>query len=322
MSPNDWLRNRPLVLVIGLLIVYGIIALHNQYCESGGRYNCAQEQAANSLDRLIVIETPPAVPDPDRDEWRDEQDLQAQRSMAVWARWMALFSLAAVFVTAAGVWFVRDTLVATREMVREAQRGTAAANRAADETRRIGEAQVRAYLGIRVEDIEVELLEFDLNYFPHLKRMVDVMPDVGDRFSHQLVFRTKIKNAGSSPARNISYALRWTSKHVMSTTGQITPTRSRMYFRPVILGAGDQWTAQETRLPIDRNEIHFMNYRITVDVSITYKDVFGEIQTDGFSFHATFNNKLGPAEIELARNPDEPDEQDKDKELHPHGAPA
>lgn len=72
-----------------------------------------------------------------REAERAEQDLNAQREMAQWAEgmlWAAwVVGLSTVFATIIGVRYVYLTLVATQGMARE--------------TTRIGEAQVKAYLG-------------------------------------------------------------------------------------------------------------------------------------------------------------------------------
>lgn len=73
------------------------------------------------------------------DQTAEYYDLKAQQDMAKW-------SLLMFGITAIGVGYIAMTLHATRSTLKEAERTTAAANRTVDETRRIGEAQVRAYL--------------------------------------------------------------------------------------------------------------------------------------------------------------------------------
>lgn len=70
---------------------------------------------------------------------RAEQDLRDQDSMANWAFWMFLVGLGEILLTAVGVFLVWRTLIHTRD-------AAVAARDAVTETRRIGEAQVRAYL--------------------------------------------------------------------------------------------------------------------------------------------------------------------------------
>jgi hypothetical protein len=106
--------------------------------------------------------------------------------MAKWAFWMFVAALASVLLTSAGVFLIWRTLHHTRraadaagKAVTEAENATAAANRTTDETRRIGEAQVRAYLSIT--DATVEIL--NRNNAPQIK--------------------VRLRNSGQSPAKNV-----------------------------------------------------------------------------------------------------------------------
>lgn len=106
------------------------------------------------------------------------QDLQAQQDMAFWAMWMFIASGGTILVTGVGVYLVWQTLEATREAV-------AAANRTADEAKRIGEAQVRAYLAFKSATIRIQ------KYTP-------------DRFDIFLpAVELTIENVGNSTARDI-----------------------------------------------------------------------------------------------------------------------
>ena len=75
-----------------------------------------------------------------QNHWQHEAaDLHAQQDMAEWALLMFLATLA-------GVVYIALTLGATRDAVAEARNATWAAEKSVKETRRIGEAQTRAYL--------------------------------------------------------------------------------------------------------------------------------------------------------------------------------
>jgi hypothetical protein len=65
---------------------------------------------------------------------RAEGDLVAQKSMALWAFLMLVVTVAMALITFAGVYYVWRTLLATQKM--------------ASDTREIGNAQTRAYLGV------------------------------------------------------------------------------------------------------------------------------------------------------------------------------
>ena len=70
-----------------------------------------------------------------------DEDLRAQQDMALWALWMFIASCFTVLVTGVGIYYVREMLEASRSANR-------AAVRAVEVTRDIGQAEVRAYLGI------------------------------------------------------------------------------------------------------------------------------------------------------------------------------
>ena len=83
------------------------------------------------------------------------RDLNAQESMALWSMWMFIVAAASTVLTAVGIILIWRTLIYTRDAAKsaadavdEARNATAAAESSVLETRRIGEAQVRAYLSI------------------------------------------------------------------------------------------------------------------------------------------------------------------------------
>jgi hypothetical protein len=63
---------------------------------------------------------PPANPEPKREEWRQEQDLEAQWDQAYWAKGAAIAAFISAFITAVGLWLVRQTLQANRRAVAQA----------------------------------------------------------------------------------------------------------------------------------------------------------------------------------------------------------
>lgn len=96
------------------------------------------EQCAALATGADIAECVSQVVTASREHQRGERDLRAQRDMAEWTGWLLVASGAGIWITLAGVIYVALTLQATRDAV-------AAANRTADEAKRIGEAQVRAY---------------------------------------------------------------------------------------------------------------------------------------------------------------------------------
>jgi len=118
--------------IVGMLVIAG---LHKQPNESPGSEGGSKQYPRHTLDgvpKRPVAEVrrqkpPPANPEPKRDEWRQEKDLQAQLQMAEWAMYAALAAVFGVLVTAVGVWFVKQTLDATRAALGEAEKSSDAA---------------------------------------------------------------------------------------------------------------------------------------------------------------------------------------------------
>lgn len=75
------------------------------------------------------------------EEQRAQDDLIAQTEMATWAFWMLIATVAMAVLTGIGVVFVWQTLEATRRMAADT-------NTMTEDTRKIGEAQTRAYLTV------------------------------------------------------------------------------------------------------------------------------------------------------------------------------
>jgi hypothetical protein len=102
--------------------------------------------------------------DDDADHTR--RDLAAQEDMAFWAKLMFWAASAETIVTGIGVWLVLRTLIHTRRAANYTKDAVDEAKNQTAETRRIGEAQVRAYVswsGVRpgvsfnVEDAPVAI---------------------------------------------------------------------------------------------------------------------------------------------------------------------
>lgn len=131
-----------------------------------------------------VADAPPPDPNPARDEWRDEKDLQAQRKMAQWAFWMVWVSGAGVLVGGIGIIYLAMTY-------NEARKATTAAENTVKETRKIGEAQIRAYLagshgGFRITK---EIVQADLIF-----RNEGQSPAIGGSAEISLVIWRKLES--------------------------------------------------------------------------------------------------------------------------------
>lgn len=149
MSFRNWLSHPPIGVGIIVALALGALALSNNYQQSECRNQPSKQDCRDASGKMYETriapiasrpnEPPARKPNPARDEWRTESDLDAQWQMANWALLSAIAAWVALFVTAGGLVLLYKTLAANRDAV-------AAANRTADEAKRIGEAQVRAYL--------------------------------------------------------------------------------------------------------------------------------------------------------------------------------
>lgn len=196
MSKRDWFGNHILALVSAavLLCVVGIVGaiMSEQYVK---RHHASAEYQRNAESdrRAASHKVAEACQDRTGDAfracisehietyYRDQaanEDLQAQQDMAYWAG--ALF-FSSTILTGIGIYLLYGTLSATRETLHEAERATAIANRTVDETSRIGEAQVRAYLYF--ESVEVDYII--------------------EKTRKTCIITVVVRNTGQSPARRV-----------------------------------------------------------------------------------------------------------------------
>jgi hypothetical protein len=124
-----------------------------------------------------------------REAYQSQRDLDAQRDMALWA--LAVFVIGSVTaaLTLWALWYVRGTLIATREALRDTGEATKAMLRQNELT----ELAQRAWLAVEVREFGPVLRE----------------PDGRFRVSYTL----SVKNTGSRPAIGIS-------DHVVVTRGE------------------------------------------------------------------------------------------------------
>lgn len=169
MPKGDW-RGYPAIGVAIFAVIGGLTAVTLQQPEqvqTRPREKCSEEQLRAPGSRCFVPQAAQAYPAPYSDEWQRQKDLEAQQAMAFFAGLMFV-------VTGLGVWYVSQTLNATREAIE-------ATNLATDETRQIGRAQVRAYL---------------------------LLARVGFRVTNKrVVARYMVRNSGQSPARRVRIEL-------------------------------------------------------------------------------------------------------------------
>lgn len=126
--------------------------------------------------------------------YQAEQDLNAQRNMAIWA--FAMFAIASVTaaLTLWALWYIKGTLGETRRMARESINATRAMVGANEITQKIASAELRPYLFVD----RIELID---------RRSVDTgeKDESGEPIQGFFYARVAVwlKNVGKVPARNI-----------------------------------------------------------------------------------------------------------------------
>ncbi len=95
------MQHTPLGVIVTVVALLATLALRNHYKEADHRYQAARQ----IYEQTKTIAPPGGVPqahytDPksSRDEWRTEQDLEAQREMARWAWWTMVATWVGVFL--------------------------------------------------------------------------------------------------------------------------------------------------------------------------------------------------------------------------------
>lgn len=142
--------------VVGWILALSLLGLglYNHQHEGGARYATPQyEEGKTPI--FSAVPAPPSDLEPNRKEWREETDLNAQRDMAKWAFLMFITSIAGVVVGGFGLVLIRETLLATHkasdytaQTLAQAKLATDAAHDATFQTRRIGNEQLQARLAL------------------------------------------------------------------------------------------------------------------------------------------------------------------------------
>jgi hypothetical protein len=96
------------------------------------RYEYAADDEGGIPPVARSIPTPPRNPKPERAEWRQESDLQAQWDAARWTFWGAVIAAFGTAVALVGVFFIRETLRHTASATKAAGEAALAAGRSAD----------------------------------------------------------------------------------------------------------------------------------------------------------------------------------------------
>lgn len=189
------------------------------------------------------------------------EDLGAQSSMAIAAWAMAL-------ITAVGAAIALATLIFVIATVSEARRSADAAEKAVEETRRIGQAQVRAYL---------------------MATPLSIEPTYHPEDWHHVKVRVGFRNSGQSPALNVT-------AHVVAFLHLRNGQTSRWHeleagWPPFDVSAGEyverEFSISESRF---ENDPTWMNDWIQSEVvgALHYLDVFGEQHTGATNYGKTY----------------------------------
>ena len=178
-----------------------------------------------------------------------------------YAQWvMALFTVGMTILTAIALYYIRKTTIFTSEALEEAGKTTKAANETINETRRIGEAQTRAYMSMG--DIELNFQK------------------VGKSSNDNALITLKWKNTGQSPAHNMGIA---TWGHVEQFGDKDLPiTKFIEKFASLHHGSGDCGTGSHIltdRIVFDGETVQNWKdekVKLLIYSAICFDDIFGK----------------------------------------------
>lgn len=152
-----------LMIAVGFLVV--VWQISGTYAERRQNAEHRARQYADTTDRRIAnacatVERPAVLEcitkqvGTAREDERTEYDLQAQQDSADAAFWMAWISFATLTATLVALWFVKGTLDATREAVKDTSEATDAMRKANELAEDTAKRQLRAYVGVQSITIE------------------------------------------------------------------------------------------------------------------------------------------------------------------------
>lgn len=177
-----------LALIGAGVLLYLIGALNGRQAERRHQAPADYSQAAKAdAERSCVGREPSAAfeciyekVESSQDQARAEQDLSAQQRAADSALASALIALLTFIITAIGVWFVKRTLDATLEAVKDTGEATVEMRRSNDIAQDVSVKQLRAYIDYRSAKIVAE--------------------------ADSSIIEVELTNAGQTPARKIMSA--------------------------------------------------------------------------------------------------------------------
>ena len=270
MSRGDWFRYSVVALgLIAYALMFVSMGAHwsqkeasaEQYARQTNTYSGQNiADACGSAQSVRYGECVAIQRQAQREDARAEYDLAAQRGMGDAAWWMVFISAFTFLATAIGVWFVKRTLDATLEAVKDTGEATIAMQRQNKIAEDTAQRQLRAYVSITDPIIGTD--------------------DTGD--SDQDRFSVNLKNSGQTPASVNYFAviMRTFENNILSELH-----RHKTNVTINIAGAGSS-----IRIPISiDNKIYALlesGYTgpVIVHGLVSYKDIFNIERTTKFSF--------------------------------------
>lgn len=260
--------NRRLVLIT-IVAVFAALSIWTSY---GHIHRTERKDAAKAYqnERLVKCESSGAASaaeckaqaaEAPYEKTKDAYDLKAQQDMAKWA----LLMLIATF---AGVGLIAATLRDTGLVLDEARKATDAANRTVDETRKVGEAQVRGYLSY--DNPRCEIGRSEIRFCVDLRNIgLSPIKMVGAK-DLQVNFHI------TSPEAIIYEAVEHENQITGSKIGQIAGTK------PKELSMQFRFTRDEVESILSLRR----SFEIIVGVKgvFWYRDVFGKSLEDPFVY--------------------------------------
>ena len=204
-----------------------------------------------------------------REEKRAETDLKAQTDMAFWAMWVFIAAAIQAVITAIGIYYVRNTLKATRDAVAETKAATAVTATAVSDARRNAERELRAYFAVVPGPL---------------------------RISDGLYVRLIQSNVGQTPARNVRL---WAQAVIRPTD---LPKNHKFPKLPRVGGTtvvhpNQSFFAQLTTVGTDKNS-NYSNIvnqdakcRLYVFAEVTYEDYTGRERRARACWYYVFSGK-------------------------------
>jgi len=237
------------------------------------------ESTCIATDRTAFSECVYEIVKTTNDAQRAEEDLSAQKDMAEWAFWMLTVSGLGIALTVVGIYFVRENL---REMQLQRAIGHSAVEAAKESNtvaRKIGEAQVRAY--VVCEEANCKTTKNTIELWIKLK-------NYGQTPAKNIQIESYLQASASDPQGNPSWRFRnYKTIKMEGRAPNIAAGASDFGLVIWMIGVGLEGREAETiRTIIDeRLEVH-------PTCKLSFDDVFGENHTTEFVLNLSSPNMI------------------------------